>query len=119
MKETNDEIIHKYLYAICWNFNIDTNEIKTDIEKVIPRTKMSTTMVVCCFRMMILRLFYKRKNNVSYSEVKRDIFDVMRKLSKQEKLSFAQKLVGTHAVAVLLHLMDVYEEETHAKNTEN
>ncbi|MDA2536890.1 hypothetical protein [Bacillus cereus group sp. BfR-BA-01345] len=105
------ELLFKYLGALCLHFNINIDEVGRDVEKVIVRSGMEDVMVMCSFRMIITKLFYKRKDNASYSQVKADIYDVMKKLSEPEKVLFARKLVGVHSHAVLLYLMDEYEKE--------
>ncbi|BAR81494.1 uncharacterized protein KNN_00619 [Bacillus thuringiensis serovar tolworthi] len=111
MEQDINETSLKRLSPICDTFNLDLDEIRRDIKKVVTRTEMDVAMVVGGFRTIILKLFYKRKDNVSYSQVKADIYDVMRKLSKPEKGAFAHRLVGGHCHAMLLYLMDEYEKE--------
>ncbi|HDR6829220.1 TPA: hypothetical protein QCV86_006185 [Bacillus thuringiensis] len=105
------ELLFKYLGALCLEFNINIDEVGRDVEKVIARSEMDDEMVMCDFRIIITKMFYKRKDDASYSQVKADIYDVMRKLSKPEKASFAHKLVGGHCYCVLLYLVDEYEKE--------
>ncbi|AFQ20021.1 hypothetical protein [Bacillus thuringiensis] len=105
------ESLFKYLGALCMHFNINMDEVGRDIEKVIISSGIDDEMVMCDFRIIITKMFYKRKDDASYSQVKADIYDVMRKLSKPEKASFAHKLVGGHCYCVLLYLMEEYEKE--------
>ncbi|WP_181950582.1 hypothetical protein [Bacillus fungorum] len=105
------ELLFKYLGALCLQFNINIDEVGRDVEKVIMRSETDDEMVMCDFRIIITKMCYKRKDNTSYSQVKADVYDVMKKLSKPEKVSFAHKLVGGHCYYVLLYLMDEYEKE--------
>ncbi|MEN3132941.1 hypothetical protein [Bacillus albus] len=101
----------RYLGAVCKAYCIDIDEVRQDIEKIIIRIEKDDEMIMCDFRAIIVRLFQKRKDNASYSQVKKDIYDVMEKLNEPDKLSFACKLVGVQSHAVLLYLMDEYEED--------
>ncbi|MCQ6337574.1 hypothetical protein NPM14_29475 [Bacillus cereus] len=111
MEQDINEISFKYLSPICDTLNLDLDEIRRDIKKVVTRTEMDVSMVVGGFRTIISKLFYERKDDASYSQVKADIYDVMRKLSKPDKVTFAHKLVGGHCYAMLLYLMEEYEKE--------